>query len=466
MNEERVRTGAVVTVMAASGALIAVTLVGGQTTGRMLALDIVVGVLAWALTPALLWRPVAGTVLLSLLAALSPAATPPATMGALQVARRRPFPVAIATGTAGLAAHALQGWWRANGGMSYGWWLVLITVTYGALLGWGAWAQAREALIRSLEERARRAEAEQGRRVAEARMLERRRIAREMHDVLAHRLSLLATFAGAMEYRPDSPPEQLSKAAGVVRSGVHQALEELRDVISLLRDDERDDEQDGEGNRPQPLLADVPRLVEENREAGATVLVNDAVTDPAEAPPALARTAYRVIQEALTNARKHAAGQEVHLDLRGAPGQGLEIDVRNALLVTPVGRPAVTPSGRPYVASSGRPQVASFGRPDVVSSGRPQVASFGRPDVVSSGRTPVAASGRPRVAPSGLPYDAPAGLPDVAPSGLPEGPDPAWASGGAGLVGLTERVSLAGGTLDHREADGEFHLHASIPWPS
>jgi signal transduction histidine kinase len=83
-------------------------------------------------------------------------------------------------------------------------------------------------------------------------MLERRRIAREMHDVLAHRLSLLATFAGAMEYRPDPPPERPAQAAGVVRDGVHQALDELRAVISLLRDDHP---ADGEGVRPQPVLA-------------------------------------------------------------------------------------------------------------------------------------------------------------------------------------------------------------------
>ncbi|WP_320068643.1 sensor histidine kinase [Micromonospora sp. RTGN7] len=278
---------------------------------------------------------------------------------------------------AGIAGHPVRGVWRSNDGISYGWWLALIAVGYGALLGWGAWAQAREALIRSLRDRARRAEAEQGRRVAEARMLERRKIAREMHDVLAHRLSLLATFAGAMEYRPDSSPERLSKAAGVVRDGAHQALDELREVISLLRDD---DPGDGEGSRPQPVLADVPRLVEESRDAGTEVLLREAVNEPAEAPPVVARTAYRVIQEGLTNARRHAAGQPVQVALRGGPGVGLEIDVRNALPP-----PRATPPG---------------------------------------------------------------------------------GSDGAGLVGLTERVQLAGGRLDHQVIGGEFRLHASIPWPA
>jgi signal transduction histidine kinase len=373
--ERRPGIAAVAAILSASGVLIAVTIVAswsGRPPGPLLALDIAVGALSWLLTAMMLWRPVASTAVLTVLVTLSPAATPPATIGALQVARRRRLPTAIAVAVAGIAAHAIQGAWRPNGGMSYGWWLALITIGYGALLGWGAWAQAREALIRTLRERARRAEAEQGRRVAEARMLERRKIAREMHDVLAHRLSLLATFAGAMEYRPDSSPQQLSRAAGVVRDGVHQALDELREVISLLRDDQPD----GDTARPQPVLADVPRLIEESRDAGSEVLLHEAVDEPAEAPPPVARTAYRVIQEGLTNARKHAAGQPVRVDLRGGPGAGLAIDVRNTMA--------------------------------------PQTAA---------------------------------------------------SSGGAGLVGLTERVHLIGGRLDHEAAGGEFRLHASIPWP-
>jgi signal transduction histidine kinase len=366
--------------MGTSGALIALTILswwGGRAAGPLLALDLTVGALSWLLAPLMLWRPGATAAVLTVLAAVSPAATAPAMQSALHVARRRRFPVAASIGVAGLVAHAVQGAWRSSGGLSYGWWLVLVTIGYGAMLGWGAWARTRAALIRSLRERADRAEAEQGRRVAEARMLERRQIAREMHDVLAHRLSLLATFAGALEYRPDASPEQLSRAAGVVRDGAHQALDELREVISLLRDD---DPPDGESSRPQPALADVPRLVEESRESGTEVLLRAAVDQPAEAPPTVARAAYRVVQEGLTNARKHAAGQPVRVALRGGPGTGLEIDVRNPL--------------------------------------------------TSGGSTP---DGR---------------------------------SGGAGLVGLTERVHLVGGRLDHQAIAGEFRLHASLPWPA
>jgi signal transduction histidine kinase len=369
-------------VILAVGVLVGLTIWGqylGHTTPRLLGVDIAVGLLGCGLLPVLLRRPVAGALLLAALAALSPAATPPATVGALLVAQRHRFRVAVAVAAAGIASHAVQGAWRPNGGISLGWWLVLMTAGYAALVGWGALARARRALVASLHERARRAEAEQGRRVAEARMLERTRIAREMHDVLAHRLSLLATYAGALEYRPDSPPDQLARAAGVVRAGAHQALDELREVISLLRDEEAVD--DHRARQPQPVLADLSRLVDESRDAGGLVHLHDRVAEKAGLPAATGRTAYRIVQEGLTNARKHAAGQPVQVLLDGRPGARLVIDIRNPLL---------------------------------------------------GDRT----------------------APPIAPGA------------GTGLVGLTERVQLAGGRLDHEvTAGGEFRLHAWLPWP-
>jgi signal transduction histidine kinase len=159
-------------------------------------------------------------------------------------------------------------------------------------------------------------------------------------------------------------------------TGAHQALEELREVITVLRQDPADTDP----NRPPgPGLADLPRLIDESRAAGVTVHVEDCTGPDAEVPPALGRTAYRIVQEALTNARKHAAGQPVTLALAGAPGEQLTVAVRN-----PVGQDhAVLPGA------------------------------------------------------------------------------------GTGLVGLTERVGLAGGRLDHQlSADGEFRLQAWLPWPA
>src|SRR3954454_23922883 len=95
---------------------------------------------------------------------------------------------------------------------------VLVT---GVVLGWGLFVRARRELVRSLSRQADRA-------AEEARAAERRRIAREMHDVLAHRLSLLSVHAGALEFHPDAPAEEVAEAAGVIRESAKTALEELR----------------------------------------------------------------------------------------------------------------------------------------------------------------------------------------------------------------------------------------------
>jgi len=362
--------------VAAIGALTALTLWTVHLDGSApwLALDVVAAVAACLLVPAALRWPVGAGLLLGALAALSPAATPAASLAVLFTARRRPFRSALLVTVVGVAAHAIQGWWRPAGGLSYGWWLLLIAAAYAALLGWGGLAQARAALLCSLRERARRAEAEQGRRVAEARVAERARIAREMHDVLAHRLSLVATYAGALEYRPDSSPEQLARAAGVVRDGVHRALDELRQVITVLRE-----EPGSPASGPQPTLVDMPALVEESRAAGTPVRLEHRIAADADPPPVLGRAAYRVVQEGLTNARRHAGGQPVLVVVEGGPGRDLAVAVTNPL----------------------------------------------SPSRVDS------------------------------------------AGSGTGLVGLTERVQLAGGRLDHGSTpDGEFRLRARLPWPA
>jgi signal transduction histidine kinase len=359
------------------GALTAATILGqasSHESSGLLILDIAVGLVSCALVPVLLRWPVPGALALAALAALSPAATPAATLGTLYVAQRRPLAIAVAAGGADVVAHLIRGLWRPNGSLPYGWWAVLVIAAGAALVGWGQGARARQALLASLRERARRAEAEQASRVDEARVAERARIAREMHDVLAHRLSLLATYAGALEYRPDAPPEQLARAAGVVRAGVHQALDELREVITVLRDDD-----DVDGKHPLPGLADLDERIAETRDAGTAVDVTRRVTQPEDLPGGLGRTAYRVVQEGLTNARKHAPGRPVRVLLAGKPGGRLVVELAN-----PVG-PA----------------------------------------------------------------------------------DPVINGSGTGLIGLTERVRLAGGEIDHTiSADGEFVLRAWLPWPA
>ncbi|WP_049578108.1 sensor histidine kinase [Streptomyces sp. SBT349] len=191
-------------------------------------------------------------------------------------------------------------------------------------IGWGLFVRSRRQLIASLHDRA-------GRAAAEARRQAREDIAREMHDVLAHRLSLLSVHAGGLEFNPKAPAAEIQQAAGVIRESAHQALEDLREIIGVLRTPD-------DGDRPAPVLADLDRLAEESRTAGMRVALHQRVRDPGAAPRVAGRTVYRVVQEGLTNARKHAPDAPVTVTVRGGPGNGLSVEVRNR---------APSPSGGP-----------------------------------------------------------------------------------------------------------------------
>ena len=195
-----------------------------------------------------------------------------------------------------------------------------------AASGWGMFIRARRQLLLSLRERALRAEADQELHQEQARVAERTRIAREMHDVLAHRISLLALHAGGLEVRPDLPPEQVQATAALLRATARQALDELRSVIGVLREDT---DHPATPTAPQPTLSDIPRLVRETEAAGTDIDFAMHVERPDEAPGSLGRDAYRIVQEALTNIRKHAAGSRARVRLTGRPGQGLTVSVRN-----------------------------------------------------------------------------------------------------------------------------------------
>lgn len=214
-------------------------------------------------------------------------------------------------------------------------WSSLIMVV---LILWGMVVRSRRQLVVSLRDRAERAENEQQLRIAQARSLERTRIAREMHDVLAHRISLLSLHAGALEIRPDAAPAEVATAAGVIRASAHQALQDLREVIGVLR--EAEPVAAGTPERPQPTLAQLSELADESRAAGARVTLDLAV-ESTQVPVVTGRTAYRIVQEGLTNARKHAPGAVVNVGIGGAPGSGLTIDIRNPFPIG--GPPAVIP---------------------------------------------------------------------------------------------------------------------------
>jgi signal transduction histidine kinase len=207
------------------------------------------------------------------------------------------------------------------------WSVMLPTLALAAAAtAWGMFVRARRQLVATLRERARRAEADQLVRAERARLAERTRIAREMHDVLAHRISLVALHAGALEVALDLPPAQVRESAALLRLTAHQALEELRDVIGVLREGPG---QERPPTVPQPTLADIPRLVEETRRSGARIDFEMQVDGAAAAPGPLGRDAYRIVQEALTNISKHARGTLAEVRVAGAPNRGLHVSVRN-----------------------------------------------------------------------------------------------------------------------------------------
>jgi signal transduction histidine kinase len=246
------------------------------------------------------------------------------------LAVRRPWRVTVAV--AGLQALVVAvGYYLLIPRDEYWESMLTIVLLHVALVSVGMLVRSQRALVRSLEERARQAEEQQRLRVEEARHTERERLAREMHDVLAHRISLLAVHAGALEVRRDASTQERT-AAGVIRQNAHDALEDLRQVIGMLRE-----EPGAAGDRPLPTLADLPDLVQESRRAGAPVTLDNRLPDLLAVPAGIGRHAYRIVQEALTNARKHAPGAPVAVTLGGA--DGLTVEVRNPLPNGPVRAP-------------------------------------------------------------------------------------------------------------------------------
>ncbi|KNX39258.1 hypothetical protein VV01_06825 [Luteipulveratus halotolerans] len=184
---------------------------------------------------------------------------------------------------------------------------------------------ARRELVAGLRERVETAEREQSLRVAQSKVAERARIAREMHDVLAHRISLVAMHSGALTYREDLSRDEVREAAAVIQSNAHTALTELREVLGVLRATDQDD---ARPEAPQPILGDLPDLIDAARMAGTDVRL-DLAADVASMPEVLSRNAFRIIQEGLTNARKHAPGQPVTIAVHGEAGDRLSLEVTN-----------------------------------------------------------------------------------------------------------------------------------------
>jgi len=174
-----------------------------------------------------------------------------------------------------------------------------------------------------VEQEARMNREEMRAKVERARQEERENIARDMHDTLSHRLSLVAIHAGALSYPREGVPDEFTDAARTIRTEAQNAVEDLRTVLSALREDLSED--------PRTTLEE---LVAAAREAGAEVTVtyaDGASPDVFTGLSTMAQHAvHRAVQEGLTNARKHAPGQPVSITMREVPG-AVDIEMRNPI---------------------------------------------------------------------------------------------------------------------------------------
>lgn len=301
-------------------------------TTALAVLDIVGGTLSCA---ALWWRR-RWPFEIGLVTAVASAGSKLSTLAALimlfTVALHRNTKSLVIVAAANLAATAILTVWQPDPATD-----VRLDITFSALgmiavIAWGMFLRARRQLVLSLQERAERAEAEQQWRFDQGRQLERSRIAREMHDVLGHRISLISMHAGALELRAGSAEDDVAESAAIIRASAHQALQDLREVIGILRTEPDDDVSE----RPQPTLEDVPTLIRESQRAGMHITLQFQVDQTAgDTPASVGRTAYRVVQEGLTNARKHAPGAAVLVQVNGRPGPGLSVELRTRLPIRP-----------------------------------------------------------------------------------------------------------------------------------
>lgn len=208
-------------------------------------------------------------------------------------------------------------------------WLVTATAVIsiiGVSVGWGLFIGSRRELLAILRDRAERAEAEQSLHVEQARVAERNRIAREMHDVLAHRISTVAMHSGALSFRTDLNPSEIRRTASVIQGASHQALAELREVLGILRAEPGG----ADPELPQPSGTAIPALIGNAIDTGTNVEFHNTV-DLDALPSITGRTLYRIVQEGLTNTRKHAPHTLLRIELSGDPGSGLTVALCNPL---------------------------------------------------------------------------------------------------------------------------------------
>jgi signal transduction histidine kinase len=193
-----------------------------------------------------------------------------------------------------------------------------LSVAAGVL---GISIRQRRALLGSLHERAARLELERDQEGRLAASAERNRIAREMHDIVAHNLSVMIALADGASYAIEDAPERATQATGQISATGREALLEMRRLLGILRDDTA-----SQSLHPQPRLVELERLVERIRAAGVPVQLS-VQGDPQALPEGIQLAVFRVAQEALTNTLKHAARPTSAVLTLRCDGERVELEV-------------------------------------------------------------------------------------------------------------------------------------------
>jgi signal transduction histidine kinase len=322
--------------------------------------------------------------------------------------------------------------------------VLLCAVLYGGSWAVGNSVRTRRAYTAGLEERARRLEAEREERAHRAVTEERARIARELHDVVAHHVSVIAVHAGAAGEQAATGPAR--EALGLIQTTSRQALAELRALLDVLQADGA-----APGLAPQPGMRQLDRLLAQSRAAGLPVELVIRGT-PRPLPAILDLAAYRVVQEALTNTRKHAGPAHARVELRYTDDL-LELEVTDDGRGSGESGQVRVPRQTWGSGGSGQVRVPRWIR----GSGGSGQVRVPRQTWGSGG------SGQVRVPRQtwGSGGSGQAGVPRQTPGTRGPAGDH---GGGRGLIGMRERVALVGGVLEvGPRPGGGFRVAAALP---
>lgn len=221
--------------------------------------------------------------------------------------------------------------WIVEADYQRSWWgIIFVGVSVECFVAWGSFIASRRSLVRSLREQNEALAREKQSAVTAAQFQERLDIAREMHDVLAHRLSLISMYSAALEHRTTMVDHERIQVGELIRTNARASLFELRDILSDLREEQ--------SQAPQPDIADLPQLAID-ASTTANPIQLDMESDGRGLAPGVGRHIFRITQEAITNAQKHGSPGHVNISLRQEDGHYL-LSVTN-----PVAGPSSTPPG-------------------------------------------------------------------------------------------------------------------------